>query len=439
MIGNGFWRIGGPDKEAAYFTAESMRNNMNPDVWTMEVGLGGDTFITNQFFHPYAGALYFASARSNNFNFYTSILSSTLGSLQWEALGERDSPASSDLVNTALGGIVLGEILHRLYMELNRSGRKIGATILSPTGRITDAIRGYGPETGPGKIYSSSLALGFSWTYAKFLDYKKEITDPWNQPSAFINLDLVYGNPYTAHSKTPFEQFDLFTSLLVSYPLIYNFTIIADGYLASWSLADNEKNQASNGITLNFDAFITDKGTVMDLNNGRENLSFNANSLNYAIKWNHVFNNCGLSLKTHVGFIPWAVANYVGALKPDSNGVFDKEDFNMYLFGWNIKLFLEFYQIRENAGGKNGQSLSMNLCFYDTWNIQKTTPGVDNNTLFLSSNINYSFPMSDILSFYLGNTFLLLHCNLKEDAGPGFTDITRWLNNSQLGVKFSFR
>lgn len=437
LIGNGFWRIWGPDNEAAYFTLESMRSNLDPDTWDMEVGLGADSFITNQFFHPYAGALYFASARSNNINFYWSMLSSTFGSLQWEALGEVDSPASSDLINTAVGGFALGEILHRLYMELNRSGRKIGATFVSPVGRVTDAIRGYGPPDGPGKIYGSSLAAGFSWVNASFFNNCDEIVDPWSQPAGFINFDLVYGDPYIAHSKIPFDQFDLFTSIFVSYPLSYNFTIITDGYLASWCLSEGEATQASNGISLSFDAFITDEGTLMTLNSGRESLSFNANSLNYSIKWNRFFNNLGFSMKTHLGLTPWAVANYVGGL--DIIGGSDKLDYNMYLFGWNFKLFFELYQLKENARRKNGQALLFSLCFYDTWYISKTTPYVDNRTNFLYSNINYSFPMSDIMSFYIGDSFYLMHCEIKEDAGPRFSNLTRWLNNAQVGARIKFR
>ena len=120
LLGNFYWRLWGPDSEVAYFTADSMRANMNYKVWTYEEGQGGDTFLVNQFFHPYAGGLYFASARSNNFNFYLSLLSSTFGSLQWEIMGESDSPATNDLINTAFGGLVLGEVLHRLYIELDK-------------------------------------------------------------------------------------------------------------------------------------------------------------------------------------------------------------------------------------------------------------------------------------------------------------------------------
>jgi hypothetical protein len=440
LAGNGYWRLWGPDSEAAYFTAASIRRNLNPKVWTIETGQGGDTFLTNQFIHPYAGGLYFASARSNNINFYWSFLSSAFGSITWEALGETDSPASSDLINTAFGGIVIGEIMHRLYIELDKGGiaGKIGSFFVSPTDRITAAIRGYGPENSPSKIFDSELAFGFSWINAKFFDDDDEVTS-WNTPAGFINYDLVYGDPYTAHSKTPFEQFDLNTSLTVTVPFIHNFIFIAGGYLASWLLAEDDVNQASNGITLHFEDFITDKG-LLDLNNGRENLSFNAYSLDYAVKWRRngcrIFNKpFALSLKTHIGFSPWVVTDYNGGEINPNTG--EKDDYNLYLFGGNIKLFMEMRQMNEDGGMKNGHVLALSLCFYDTWDLPKIS-GFNVNTIFLFSKIAYSFPLTGRLSLYAADSFLLLHCHMTHDAGADFPDITRWYNSAQFGLKISF-
>jgi len=433
LTGNLYWRLLGPDSEVAYFTANSIRRNLNPKTWSIEEGQGGDTFLTNQFIHPYAGGLYFASARSNNINFYWSILSSVFGSITWEVLGEADSPSSSDLVNTGFGGIVIGEIMHRLFIEVDKKGTagRIGSFFISPTDRITAAIRGYGPENSPSKINEFSLAFGFSWINAMFFDDDEKVIS-WNTPAAFVNVDLVYGDPFTAHCKTPFDQFDMNTSITAAFPYIHNFTFIADGYLASWLLADDDKDQASNGLSLHFDDYITDKGLI-ELNNGRENLSFNANSLDYSVKWRRmgsIFNNpYALSFKSHLGFTPWAVTDY--------NGGIYRDDYNLYLFGGNIKLFLELRQMNGESVMKNGKNLSLSLCFYDTWNIPNT-PGFHVNTLFFFSKLAYSFPITEKLSFYAADTFMLLYCRLTYDAGRDFPDITRRYNSAHLGIKISY-
>lgn len=432
IFGNICWRLWGPDSEAAYFTLDSISHNLNPGAWSWEAGLGGDTFLVNQLFHPFAGGFYFASARSNNFNFYLSMLSPFLGSLQWETFAETDMPAKNDLITTTSGGIVLGEILHRLYIELDKGGGagKIGATILSPTDRITAALRGYGPEEGPNRIRSASLAFGVSWLYARFFEASDE-TIYWKRPSVFADFDLVYDDPYTAHSKTPFDQFDLFISLTLAIPQIYNLAFISNGYLASWVLVDDEVSQASNGITMNFDCYVTDRGFT-ELNNGRENLNFTASSLDYSIKWRRIINpSLELSLKTHIGLSPWTVATY--------NGGENKDDYNLFSFGGNVKLFFELREMKENSLMANGQSLTLSLCVFGTFFRLLNTPGFDNNALFFSARIAYSLPLGNRFSFYAADNLLCLYCRPAGDAAAQFPDITRWYNNAQFGIKITFR
>ena len=430
IIGNVNWRLWGADSETAFVNTESMRENLDPKGWpdwSFEIGRGRDTFLVNQFFHPYAGGLYFASARSNNLNFYWSILAPAVGSFTWEALCEIESPAASDFINTAAGGIAIGEMLHRLYIEFDKGGivGKIGATILSPPDRLTAAVRGYGPEKGPSKVRGFSVAFGASWINGGFYD-GAEKTASWNTPAAFTDVDLVYGDPFTTYSKTPFDQFDVNIALTATVPLIYNFTLVTDGYLASWLLVDDETNQASNGLTLHYDAFVVDKGAIIALNNGRENLDYNANSLDYSLKWRHIVSkSLDFSLKTHIGFSPWAVTDYNGGITRDDN--------NLYLWGGNVKLFMELRQKKEN-GAKNGQLLSLNLCLYDAWNIPRT-PGFEVNTLFFFSRLAYSLPLTDRLSLYMADSFMFLYCHLINDMSAVFPDITRWYNSAQLGIK----
>jgi len=142
VVGNVNWRFWGADPKAAYVDFESMRRNIDPkgwSSWNFEDGRGHDTFLVNQFFHPYAGGVYFAAARSNNLNFYWSILSSIFGSFTWEALCEIEAPSANDFITTVAGGPAVGEMLHRLYIELDKKGGsagKVGAFFVSPIDRI---------------------------------------------------------------------------------------------------------------------------------------------------------------------------------------------------------------------------------------------------------------------------------------------------------------
>lgn len=80
-----------------------------------------DKFIFNYVLHPYAGAAYFMAARSCGFNFYQSMLYSTIiSNIGWEfgieAFMER--PSYQDLFITPLVGSTLGEGFYRLKRHL---------------------------------------------------------------------------------------------------------------------------------------------------------------------------------------------------------------------------------------------------------------------------------------------------------------------------------
>ncbi|MHC6204416.1 DUF3943 domain-containing protein [Breznakiellaceae bacterium SP9] len=433
LLGNGYWRLWGPDSEVAYFTTDSIKENLNPSIWNMEVGQGGDIFLVNQFLHPYAGGLYFSAARSNNFNFYWSILAAGFGSVMWETLGEAYTPAISDVANTTIGGIAFGEIMHRLYMELDKGGlgSKIAGTLISPADRVTAAVRGYGPERGPSMIYEASVAAGFSWSNAQFLE-RTHVMEEWNKPAFFLRTAVVYGDPFIQASSIPYEHFEFDLSMTVSMPLMYNFNFTSDGYLASWVLADTTAQHISNGLSLHFDDYVVDKN--LDLNNGTENIGFNANSLDYTIKWRRfVSDTLAFSVKLHAGISPWSIADY--------NGGPERDDYYCYLWGGNVKLGLELRHIPEGGWIEGyetrGQTLSLNLRVYDTWNIPRT-PGFKMNAAFGNGELRWVLPLTENFSFYVADTFSVLHINVTREESEQFPDITRWYNSAQVGVQLSF-
>ena len=77
-----------------------------------------DTFQENQFLHPYHGNLFFNAARDNGYGFWEAAPFALAGSLMWECCMENTPPSINDLVNTTLGGMVRGEIAHRISAML---------------------------------------------------------------------------------------------------------------------------------------------------------------------------------------------------------------------------------------------------------------------------------------------------------------------------------
>lgn len=90
-----------------------------------------DKFIFNYVLHPYAGAVYFMAARSCGFNFYQSLLYSTIiSNIGWEfgieAFMER--PSYQDLFITPLVGSAIGECFYRAKRFVVNNGYELAGS-----------------------------------------------------------------------------------------------------------------------------------------------------------------------------------------------------------------------------------------------------------------------------------------------------------------------
>jgi hypothetical protein len=195
----------------ARITPASWWENMsNGWVWDL------DDFEVNQIGHPYQGNNYFNAGRSNGLSFYESAALTAFGSATWEYFGETNHPSLNDFINTTLGGIALGEMFHRaawLVRDTRASGRgrmwrEIGAAALDPVtgynrlrtgdaGRVTEKPADMVPSTLEGLTSAGVLWRG-SQTRA---------VQATGQP--FFEVDMLYGDPRTGRSRTPYDAFSV--------------------------------------------------------------------------------------------------------------------------------------------------------------------------------------------------------------------------------------
>ena len=73
-----------------------------------------DPFNTNQFQHPYQGAMMYGLSRSTGHGFWTSLAHANIGSFIWKMAGETDPPSIDDMITTGQAGSLLGEALYRM-------------------------------------------------------------------------------------------------------------------------------------------------------------------------------------------------------------------------------------------------------------------------------------------------------------------------------------
>lgn len=189
----------------------SWRRNIRSS-WVID----SDPFSTNQFAHPYQGAMYHGFARSAGMNYWEASAYTFAGSVFWEIFGETTRPSRNDQVASGIAGSFLGESLFRmsnLVLEketrMSPFWRETGAAVISPStgfNRVAFGQRFKAVFNSHEPAYFGRLQLGAAGTTqnvaALFTNLKR------NEGQA--NFALDYGMPGKDgyHYDRPFDYFN---------------------------------------------------------------------------------------------------------------------------------------------------------------------------------------------------------------------------------------
>lgn len=200
-----------PEEEKIYYRTY-------PKIWWNNISYGfewdDNTFMINQWGHPQQGATYFSAGRGNGLSFWESAPLAALGALTWEYLAERHKPSFNDVIMTTLGGITLGEVLHRTAWLIrdttdtgkSRMTREIVAAVVDPVTGINRFIDGDALKVveKPAVYVPSNLVAAFDvgvlWRgeNLSFLDAQGE---------PFLQANVGYGTLSKGRSTLPFDAF----------------------------------------------------------------------------------------------------------------------------------------------------------------------------------------------------------------------------------------
>jgi len=193
----------------ARVTPKTWWDNMEQGwVWDL------DDFGVNQIGHPYQGSNYFTAARANGLSYWESAGMTAFNSGTWEFFGETNHASMNDLINTTLGGMAIGEMLHRtawLVRDTGATGKKrtwqeIGASVIDP---LTGANRFLSGDASrvtekPAEMVPAQLggllSAGALWRGAESGAFTSS-----GEP--FVELDLLYGEPTSGRSRTAYDAF----------------------------------------------------------------------------------------------------------------------------------------------------------------------------------------------------------------------------------------
>lgn len=170
----------------------------------------------NQMGHPYQGSNYFTSGRAHGLSFWESTPVAAFGSATWEFLAENNRASLNDLINTTLGGIALGEMMHRVGWLIRdptltgkaRTTKEILAMAIDPMGGLQRMTSGDAKRISekPVALIPSSVrtqgAVGMMWQ-------GRNVRQARSTARPFLNIDLDYGDVRTGRSRVPFGAFTL--------------------------------------------------------------------------------------------------------------------------------------------------------------------------------------------------------------------------------------
>lgn len=382
------------DDPYSYISFRNFIDHQRISAWDWD----DNEFATNQIDHPYHGQLYFNAFRSNGYNFYQSSLATVAGSYIWETGGETQHPSINDLVNTSFGGIVLGEMTHRLARNiLGRASRnprtkvsnEIGAFFVNPVNGLNRLLDGkWGKVDAYNAADSSSVWAEVNIGVRRFDAREGDILEKGTNGS-YGRLRLWYSNG-PENIKRPFDQFYVNLEIGKGDSTFIN-AVNVHALLYGNKFFSTKKSEHYGVLSANYDFYNNDA------------FFYGAQSLNY--NWNSEFrdkqsNRLNMSL---------GVGALILAAVPDPYLLYGASRNYNYGSGASYRYRGELSVLRRLliTGDYNG------AVFY-------TISGNDSYYILHTATLEASLRIVGSFSFNLSTGYFSLQGHFKDDQYPDF-------------------
>lgn len=210
-----------------------------------------DAFGANQIAHPYHGGLYFNSARSSGYDFWSSTPFVAAGSLSWEFFTENVRPSINDLINTTLGGIALGEVAYRMSSLIGASGRtaprRLGALVVNPLSRAHTLLHGGSHGLAPATPATRSTLLAVGQRRGVGAS-----PDGVTTSHPFVGFTFHYGSVFDEQITRPYDAFEFSLHLSPNDHVVLTHVSIS-GLLARRTLSRSSTGQLLLGLYQHYD------------------------------------------------------------------------------------------------------------------------------------------------------------------------------------------
>lgn len=197
----------------SYISFKNFIDHQRLSAWDWD----DNQFTTNQIDHPWHGHIYFNAFRSNGYNLWQSAVATTIGSYIWETGGETQHPSINDFINTTYGGILLGEMSHRVSRNILARNRKhphqkvqneIISFLVNPVNGLNRLLDGKWGKTDPYITADSSIIdAEFELGVRRFDAHEGDLLNK-GKNSLYARLRFQYANGLHNY-KRPFDQFSV--------------------------------------------------------------------------------------------------------------------------------------------------------------------------------------------------------------------------------------
>ncbi|WEK18250.1 MAG: DUF3943 domain-containing protein [Candidatus Pedobacter colombiensis] len=238
----------------ARINIKGISENLKLSSWAWD----NDSFTTNQLAHPSHGSIFFNSFRSNGYSFWQSIPATIAGSYIWETAGENQAPSKNDFLNTSFGGVIIGEIVHRLSGKLINNRRRgfrrhvneTMALLINPANGFNRILDGkWGKIPNPMDVDSSKIDLEIDAGLRKF-----NLNDHKSNFRGYARVKLLYGSPFENY-KIPFSTITVNVEVGKDDSTFVN-AINVFGSIKGWPVSKTENSRHIAVLTANYDYIL---------------------------------------------------------------------------------------------------------------------------------------------------------------------------------------
>jgi hypothetical protein len=201
---------------------------VSPRTWWRNLDRGFEydqnKFDTNNFYHPWNGALFYSTGRSTGLGFWGSSSLAVAGSFLWECCGETLKMSTNDVISTSLGGIAMGEMIHRLgSVILDNRDRGVSRVLREASIFPFDIVRGFNRGLFRDQYRAPNPEEPLDWRPrrlgglvslgARRVGNEGELGGEGAKTAPFVDLFVAYGSVFDNERRRPYDSFWMQTQI----------------------------------------------------------------------------------------------------------------------------------------------------------------------------------------------------------------------------------